>query len=210
MLSSFFHFLLPSFLPYRDDDMGFGDENAGSPQPAGQQQFAIWGQPSSGGTAGIVIPPFVPRDQRSKEVWNKGEIAKRDSDKMILAGSNGDFLIRKTKKGHVICVNDNGKLYQAQIRTVADEGLGTFMFSSRMFKTLGVSRCAPSRPRPRHIHVKFKQNGRELLTTQFYFAGEADAQGINTALLIDLKPTIDNANNPILVGQRDVILNISN
>jgi len=121
----------------QDDDMGFGDENAGSPQPAGQQQFAIWGQPSSGGTAGIVIPPFVPRDQRSKEAWNKGEIAKRDSDKMILAGSTGDFLIRKTKKGHVICVNDNGKLYQAQIRTVADEGLGTFMFSSRMFKTLG-------------------------------------------------------------------------
>lgn len=143
MLSSFFLFFLPSSLPYRDDDMGFGDENAGSPQPAGQQQFAIWGQPSSGGTAGIVIPPFVPRDQRSKEAWNKGEIAKRDSDKMILAGSTGDFLIRKTKKGHVICVNDNGKLYQAQIRTVADEGSGTFMFSSRMFKTLGVRRCAP-------------------------------------------------------------------
>jgi len=118
-------------------DGGGGD---GSPEPEGQQQFAIWGQPSKGGgggggnSLGVVIPPFVPRDKRNANAWEKGMITKRDSDKMILAGSHGDFLIRETKKGdrHVVCVNDQGGLYETYIRHVD----GTFMFSSREFDTL--------------------------------------------------------------------------
>ena len=32
-------------------------------------------------------------------------------------------------------------------------------------------------PRPRHIHVKVRQNGRELLTTQIYFAEDGNTRG---------------------------------
>jgi protocatechuate 3,4-dioxygenase beta subunit len=60
-------------------------------------------------------------------------------------------------------------------------------------------------PRPRHIHVKLRLDGRELLTTQFYFAGEIDLRGDEAAMLIDLQP--DTQGNDILVGVRDIILN---
>ncbi len=64
-------------------------------------------------------------------------------------------------------------------------------------------------PRPRHIHVKVKQNGQELLTTQFYFAGEIDLQGSDAAMLIATEPAEDEAGISILRGQRDIILNIT-
>lgn len=60
-------------------------------------------------------------------------------------------------------------------------------------------------PRPRHIHVKVKQNGQELITTQFYFANEANE---DPALLINPAPAADDNGNPILVGQRDIVLSI--
>ncbi len=54
-------------------------------------------------------------------------------------------------------------------------------------------------PRPVHIHVKIKADGAELLTTQFYFEGDP-------ALLITVTDGVDANGNPILVGERDVIL----
>lgn len=69
--------------------------------------------------------------------------------------------------------------------------------------------------RPRHIHVKVKMNGQELLTTQFYFAedvltsGDALARGAGdalAALLVEVTAETDDAGNPLLLGQRDVIL----
>lgn len=64
-------------------------------------------------------------------------------------------------------------------------------------------------PRPRHIHVKVKLDGQELLTTQFYFAGEIELQGDDAAMLITTKPVQDEAGNEILVGQRDIIVNFT-
>jgi protocatechuate 3,4-dioxygenase beta subunit len=63
-------------------------------------------------------------------------------------------------------------------------------------------------PRPRHIHVKVKLDGQELLTTQFYFAGEIDLQGDDAALLITTAPAEDDAGDPILIGERDIILSM--
>ncbi len=69
--------------------------------------------------------------------------------------------------------------------------------------------------RPRHIHVKVKMNGQELLTTQFYFAddvlssGDALARSAGDALgalLVEVTAGTDDAGNPLLLGQRDVIL----
>ncbi len=62
-------------------------------------------------------------------------------------------------------------------------------------------------PRPRHIHVKVKLNGDELLTTQFYFAGEIDLRGDDAAMLIATEPGVDADGNAILIGVRDIILN---
>lgn len=69
-------------------------------------------------------------------------------------------------------------------------------------------------PRPRHIHVKVKQDGRELLTTQFYFPEDVlqSADGIFSsagddanALLVALQPGSD-ALGELLVGTRDIVL----
>jgi hypothetical protein len=51
-----------------------------------------------------------------------------------------------------------------------------------------------------------KLDGQELLTTQFYFAGEIALRGDEAALLIDARPGVDAAGNPILVGERDIVL----
>ncbi len=63
-------------------------------------------------------------------------------------------------------------------------------------------------PRPRHIHVKVKLDGQELLTTQFYFAGEIELQGDDASMLISTTPAENDAGKPILVGERDIILSI--
>lgn len=72
-------------------------------------------------------------------------------------------------------------------------------------------------PRPRHIHVKVKLEGQELLTTQFYFEGDpelanesmftqTDSDGIH--LIIGLFEGQDANGNSILVGQRDIVLGL--
>lgn len=62
-------------------------------------------------------------------------------------------------------------------------------------------------PRPRHIHVKIKSAGEELLTTQFYFEGDpALAGGDSSNLIMSLTEGQDAAGNPILIGQRDIVL----
>jgi protocatechuate 3,4-dioxygenase beta subunit len=63
-------------------------------------------------------------------------------------------------------------------------------------------------PRPRHIHVKVKRDGVELLTTQFYFGDEVSFSGDEVHLLVDLAPAEDDEGKPIWVGARDIILNI--
>jgi protocatechuate 3,4-dioxygenase beta subunit len=71
-------------------------------------------------------------------------------------------------------------------------------------------------PRPRHIHVKLKRDGRELLTTQFYFPDDlatgadgifASAGDAANALLVALQPGSDDQGE-LLLGERDVILDL--
>jgi len=63
-------------------------------------------------------------------------------------------------------------------------------------------------PRPRHIHSKIKLDGKELLTTQFYFSGEVAFTGTEANLIIELAPAEDDMGNPIWIGERDIILDI--
>jgi protocatechuate 3,4-dioxygenase beta subunit len=63
-------------------------------------------------------------------------------------------------------------------------------------------------PRPRHIHVKIKLGGRELLTTQFYFPGDVSFSGDEANLVVNLAPAEDDAGRPIWVGERDIVLRL--
>jgi protocatechuate 3,4-dioxygenase beta subunit len=71
-------------------------------------------------------------------------------------------------------------------------------------------------PRPRHIHVKVKYEGQELLTTQFYFADDPELAGESmfaqvgdegAHLVISLKEGQDGDGKAILTGRRDIVLN---
>jgi len=73
-------------------------------------------------------------------------------------------------------------------------------------------------PRPRHIHVKVKLDNQELLTTQFYFAGDPELAGESIFnqvgpdgryLVVALEEAQDADGNTILVGQRDIILGVN-
>ena len=69
--------------------------------------------------------------------------------------------------------------------------------------------------RPRHIHVKVRLKGRELLTTQFYFANDpkmaadrvvASSGDAFQALIMDVSESIDAEGNAFLLGRRDMVL----
>jgi protocatechuate 3,4-dioxygenase beta subunit len=72
-------------------------------------------------------------------------------------------------------------------------------------------------PRPAHIHFKVFVAGEEALTSQFYFEGDSSLQTdglVQTAgddlqhLIIILREGQDSSGSPILIGERDIILNI--
>ena len=63
-------------------------------------------------------------------------------------------------------------------------------------------------PRPRHIHVKVKLDGDELLTTQFYFADEIKLDGQEANLVVKMAPSEDDAGDPIWVAERDIVLRL--
>jgi len=72
-------------------------------------------------------------------------------------------------------------------------------------------------PRPRHIHVKVRLTGKELLTTQFYFSNDPEATGDSifagagaevSALIMEVEEGVDFEGNPALIGRRDIILRI--
>ena len=70
-------------------------------------------------------------------------------------------------------------------------------------------------PRPRHIHVKVRMEGRELLTTQFYFSNDPNAPSDRifagageevSALIMEIKEGLDSEGNSVLIGSRDIVL----
>ena len=66
--------------------------------------------------------------------------------------------------------------------------------------------------RPEHIHVKVKLNGAELLTTQFYFAGDerlnvdSIAEQAGSSVVMQLQPGTDELGNPVWTATQDIVL----
>eukprot|EP00035_Acanthoeca_spectabilis_P034933 m.31636 g.31636 ORF g.31636 m.31636 type:complete len:223 (-) comp6955_c0_seq2:1188-1856(-) len=111
-----------------------GDGDDGDDDDAFQPGFQIWGQGTKASPAQFVAPPFVPRDKRNNTAWDVGDLKKSESDKRVMAGNHGEFLIREAKRPerHVVCVNDHGQVFEAHIRHV-ESG---YMFMSREFSDL--------------------------------------------------------------------------
>lgn len=68
-------------------------------------------------------------------------------------------------------------------------------------------------PRPRHIHVKVKLDGKELLTTQFYFSDDpklatdrVSAGADIAAMTVDIQSTTTENGTTLLIGRRDIVL----
>ena len=70
-------------------------------------------------------------------------------------------------------------------------------------------------PRPRHIHVKVRMDGRELLTTQFNFSNDPNAGSDRiftrageevSALIMEIEEGLDSEGNSVLMGSRDIVL----
>jgi len=62
-------------------------------------------------------------------------------------------------------------------------------------------------PRPRHIHFKVKLDNIELLTSQFYFAGESG--GAPAALTLETTPGTDAAGRPVVLASKDIVVAVS-
>jgi protocatechuate 3,4-dioxygenase beta subunit len=64
-------------------------------------------------------------------------------------------------------------------------------------------------PRPRHIHFKVKKDGVEVLTSQFYFSGDADAAQLGAAgetLLLELSDAQDAGGNTVKLAFKDIVI----
>jgi protocatechuate 3,4-dioxygenase beta subunit len=64
-------------------------------------------------------------------------------------------------------------------------------------------------PRPRHIHFKVKKDGAEVLTSQFYFSGDADAAQAGPGvemLLLELRDVKDARGTAIKLAFKDIVL----
>lgn len=78
------------------------------------------------------------------------------------------------------------------------------------FRTLVPARYEP---RPRHIHFKVKRDGAEVLTSQFYIAGDVEAAQLGPAgemLLLDLRNAQDANGYTIKLALKDIVLNTGN
>ncbi len=191
------------------------------PYPAGEQP------PAEPVIEPIEVTYFTPAQQEGP-YYTVEKPADRDNDLVDFAGATG------TPAGQVL--EFSGKVYDANglpvegvvIEIWQTDSNGVYLhpndpsFAQRdpNFQGYGEAVAAADgsysfrtilpglyEPRPRHIHVKVRLNGEELLTTQFYFAGEIDLRGDDAAMLIAAEPGVDAAGNAILVGERDIILN---
>ena len=64
-------------------------------------------------------------------------------------------------------------------------------------------------PRPRHIHFKVKKDGAEVLTSQFYFAGDVEAAQLGPTgemLLLELRNAQDAGGKAVKLAFKDIVV----
>lgn len=174
-------------------------------------------------------PGYITPAQQEGPYYTIEKPADRDNDLVVLAGASGE------PAGEVLHLS--GVVYDANgtpqegvtVEIWQTDASGVYLHPQdpgtdgrdRNFQFYGESTTGPDgvysfrtivpgryEPRPRHIHFKVKRDGRELLTSQFYFADDANFTGPEANLLIATAPAEDDAGRPILVGERDIVLDL--
>ncbi len=155
--------------------------------------------------------------------------ADRDSDLVALAGAAGDPAGQVVAFGGTVYDAAGQPLEGITIEIWQTDASGVYdhprdpgtATRDRNFQFYGEATTGPDgayafrtlmpgeyEPRPRHIHVRVRRGDTQLLTTQFYFAGEIDLRGADGLLLIDAQPLVEEDGRTILSGQRDIFLNV--
>lgn len=174
------------------------------------------------GPPGYVTPP-----QQEGPYYPVDKPAERDNDLVELAGATappaGEVLLLSgviydrfgmPVEGATIEIwqTDNSGVYDHPGDPGTDQRDPNFQFFGEAvtgvdgvysFRTIIPGRYEP---RPRHIHVKVRRGGEEVLTTQFYFGNEVSFAGAEVHLLIGMAPGEDDAGNPVWIGERDIVL----
>lgn len=219
--------------PEAESEESVSDETAEVTSTGDEGEVVVTDEPTV--VTPIEVTYFTPA-QTEGPYYPVNKLADQDNDLTVLAGASG------SPAGQVI--EFTGKVYDAAGMPIAGliveiwqtDNNGVYLHPNdpnteqrdRNFQFYGESITAADgsysfrtilpghyEPRPRHIHVKVKQDDQELLTTQIYFDGDPSlaADGVfldggneNGHLVMNLELGQDANGNPILVGQHDIIL----
>lgn len=186
-------------------------------------------EPTPEPAAGPIDVTYFTPAQQEGPYYPVAKPAERDNDLVALAGAAGEPAGERLVFGGKLYDADGRAVEAAVIEIWQTDANGIYLHPGDPntaqrdpnFQFYGEAVTGPDgsyqfrtilpgeyEPRPRHIHVKVKLNGQELLTTQFYFAGETSLPGDGAQLLIALEAAQDAAGNPVWTGTRDIVLSI--
>lgn len=153
----------------------------------------------------------------------------RDNDLTVLAGVEGPADGQRLLLQGRVLQPDGTPLEGATVEIWQTDSQGTYMhpqdpnygqrdlsfqfYGESLTDGDGVYQFTTIRPglyggRPEHIHFKVKMAGREILTSQFYFADDPRVAGqrIADALVLKPNPASNTASNSILVANKDIVV----
>ena len=77
------------------------------------------------------------RKPATRAPWYVGDLSRDRTEKAVLSGRSGDFLLRQSsrdKNAYVLCVNDNGRPKNYEIKK--DPASNRFMFAGKEYKNI--------------------------------------------------------------------------
>lgn len=189
------------------------------PLPAAPGIEVTWFTPAQ--TEGPYYPVTKPADRDRDLVSVQGASGAPAGDVLELGGTlyGGDGIPVAGAVIEIWQTDNNGIYLHPGDRRTARRDVNFQFYGESVTAADGAYRFRTIIPgsygsRPRHIHVKIKLDGRTLLTTQFYFAGDprqasdsifarlSDSQ----ALIVDLDEQTAADGSPVLHGTRDIVL----
>ncbi len=193
-------------------------------------------EPAVEPTAAPALPLPLTPSQGEGPYYPVEKPAETDSDLTFIAGASGPAVGEVLLLSGRLLLENGQPVPGAVVEIWQTDGGGVYLHPSDPnfarrdpnFQSYGESETAADGAfsfktlypqlygsRPRHIHVKVRFDGRELLTTQFYFAGDerlqsdglvAQAGEAIKRLLVDVAETTAADGSRQLTGQIDLVL----